>query len=218
MRWAGARRRHLWRRLAAATLIATVWLVPRAAPATIEEQRARLPPPAECGDDPVTGVWKSHQYDPRYADWTIFMLHIRRDPEDRSRLVGTITNHSWSGTPQQEEPPPCGAGGWQWVVSMDARGTVSEDGRIFFGGIGQWRLDQVICDRGPWGYNLDNFTGVIDRERNEFQSVNNDGGRSVNDPTVFRRVACLDGPAPAPHVRVEPPPFYPDMGRGGCGS
>ncbi len=213
-----ARRPHTRRRVFAAALIAAMWLVPCAAPATIEEQRARLPPPAECGDDPVTGVWKSHQYDPQYGDWTVFMLRIRRADGAPSRLVGTITNHSWDAGPAQEEPPPCAAGsGSQWVVSMDAQGTVSPDGRIFFGGVGGWRLDQVICERGPFAYNLDNFTGVIDRELNEFQSVNNDGGRAVNDPTVFRRISCFEDPHPAPHVRPTPPPFYPDMDRGGCG-
>lgn len=184
------------------------------APATIEEQRARLPPPAEC-DDPVQGLWKSHQYDPRYGDWTVFTLNIRRAEGSPGGLVGTITNHSWDAGPAQEEPPPCGRG-TQWIVSMDARGTASGDGRIAFGGIGGWRLDRVVCERGPGAYNLDNFTGVIDRELNEFQSVNNDGGRAVNEPTVFRRVSCFESP-PAPHVNPVPPPFYPKMDTGGCG-
>ena len=212
----GRSTRRRRRRATLALLAVSLWLVPIVASATIEEQRARLPPPAECDDDPVAGVWKSHQYDPRYGDWTVFMLRIRRVEGDERRLVGTITNHSWAGTRAQEEPTPCGSFGWQWVVSMDARGSVSEDGRIAFGGVGQWRLDQVICERGPHAYNLDNFTGVIDRELNEFQSVNNDGGRAVNDPTVFRRVSCFESP-PAPHVRPEPPAFYPDMDTGGCG-
>ena len=56
-----------------------------------------------------------------------------------------------------------------------------------------------------FGYNLDNFTGTIDPEIQEFQSVNNDGGISVNEPNVFRRIRCFEGPAPTDDV--EPPPF-----------
>jgi hypothetical protein len=197
-----------------ATAFVAIVIVPSRAPATIQEQRERLPPPAEGCDDPISGVWKSHQYDERYRDWTIFMLNIRRSEDNESELVGTIINHSWDASPDDEEPPPCSAGASEWIVSMDARGTISPDGRIFFGGVGQWRLDQVICNWGPGGYNLDNFSGVIDPELFEFQSVNNDGGRAVDDPTVFRRVRCLDAP-PSPHVISTPPPFYPDTG-GGC--
>ena len=208
----GARRR--WRRALAVAAFAIVGLVPLIAGATIEEQRRRLPPPAEC-DDPVAGVWKSHQYDPRYGDWTIFTLNVQRVEGSEGELTGTIVNHSWDARPDQEEPTTCEAGGAQWLVSMDARGRIEPDGRIHFGGIGQWRLDRVICRTGPYAYNLDNFSGIVDRELNEFQSVNNDGGRSVNDPTLFRRISCFESP-PAPHVQPVPPPFYPDVG-GGCG-
>jgi hypothetical protein len=41
-------------------------------------------------------------------------------------------------------------------------------------------------------YHPDHFTGTIDPQREEFQSVNNDGGRAVNDPMVFRRIGCVD--------------------------
>ena len=40
------------------------------------------------------------------------------------------------------------------------------------------------------------------------------GGRAVNEPTVFRRVRCLDPPT-APHVKVAPPPMRPPS-PGGC--
>jgi hypothetical protein len=42
----------------------------------------------------------------------------------------------------------------------------------------------------PHGYNPDNFSGEIDPWRAEFQSVNNDGDRAVNEPHVFRRIRC----------------------------
>jgi hypothetical protein len=207
-----------WGRWAALAVVVGVWLVPLSAPATIEEQRARLPPPADCEDDPVAGLWKSHQYDEQYRDWTVFMLDIRRVPGSDTQLVGTITNHSWDAGPEQQEPGPCAAFGNQWIVSMDARGTIGPDGRIHFGGIGAWRLDRIVCNGGPGGYNLDNFSGVIDPTLQEFQSVNNDGGRAVNDPTVFRRIRCHDQDAspPSPHVNPVPPAFYPSLKPSGC--
>lgn len=208
-------RRARWAfRLALVAAILAVWLPPRRAPATIAEQRARLPPPAEC-EDPVAGVWKSHQYDLQYRDWTIFRLDIRRVEGSDTQLQGTITNHSWDAGPEQEEPGPCEAGLKQWIVSMDGRGTLSADGRVLFGGVGQWRTDRVICVGGPYRYNLDNFSGQIDFDLQEFQSVNNDGGRAVDDPTVFRRVSCHQAP-PAPHVNPVPPAFYPSMKPSGC--
>jgi len=100
---------------------------------------------------------------------------------------------------------------------MDARGTVTNGTHIQFGGVGSWRLDQVHCRSGPFGYNLDNFTGDIDPAILEFQSVNNDGGRAVNVPNVFRRVRCPPREtARAPRVNPVAPAFYPDLERG-CG-
>jgi hypothetical protein len=179
--------------------------------ATIQEQRARLPPPARC-EDPVEGIWKSHKYDPRFNDWTIFSLEIRRVQGSETELRGTITNELWEGSPQDQEPGPC-RGRSHWVVSMDGRGWV-RDNRIFFGGQGQWRLDRVLCNRGPYGYNLDNFSGEIDAELQEFQSRNNDGGRDIDVPYVFRRIRCFE-PGSVPHVEVDPPPFLPQRS-GGC--
>jgi hypothetical protein len=76
------------------------------------------------------------------------------------------------------------------------------------------RSEHVYCER--WAaYNLDHFTGRIDTELQEFQSVNNDGGRAVNEPKVFRRVRCLEPPM-APHVAIAPPPFYPTSWQRGC--
>jgi len=215
------RRSRMWKRLGILALtVSFLVFIPSPAPATIAEQRARLPPPAECGDDHVTGIWRSHQWDPIYRDWTIFTLRITRDPTQSEhgpeRLVGLITNHSWDATAQDEEPPPCQPGRSEWIVSMDAQGTVSPGGDIAFGGVGRWRLDRVICFTGPGGYNLDNFTGRIDPALNEFQSVNNDGGRAVDHPTVFRRIRCLSNASQAPRVTRQPPEFYPPQPRVGC--
>jgi hypothetical protein len=195
-------------------------LRPARAPATVQEQRARLPPPAQC-PDPVAGIWKSHSYSEVYSDWTIFTLDVRRVDGSPSELSGTITNEQWIGAPEQSQPGPC-TGNLHYKVSMDALGSV-KDGHIAFGGVGEWRMDAVLCgDFSYGGYNLDRFTGDIDPELLEFQSVQNDGGRAVNVPVVFRRVQCLDGTTPTeePRVFVAPPPFYPpedDDARAGCG-
>lgn len=204
--------------MAALACMAALWLVPSRAPATIAEQRARLPPAAECDDEIVAGIWRSHAYNPRFGDWAVFTLTIRRLPGRPDELVGTISNHGWTGGPDDAEPPPCERQtGWDWVVSMDAVGRVENGTRITFGGVGTWRLDEVRCQHGPWGYNLDHFSGVIDPNILEFQSVNNDGGRAVNEPAVFRRIRCPPQESvQAPSVNTRPPAFYPEVGRG-CG-
>ena len=208
-------RRGIW--LGAIGCFAALWLFPSAAPATIAEQRARLPPAAECDDEIVAGIWRSHSYNPQFGDWTVFTLTIRRVPGHPEQLVGSISNHDWTGGPEDQEPPPCDRQtGFDWIVSMDARGQVTNGTNIVFGGIGRWRLDQVRCHHGPWGYNLDNFSGVIDPTILEFQSVNNDGGRAVNEPAVFRRIRCPPSESiEAPTVNTRPPAFYPKGG--GCG-
>lgn len=193
---------------------AAILLVPAVVSATIEEQRARLPPPAEC-TDPVEGIWKSHAYYPGHGQWYIFTLTVRRDADQPGQLTGQVHSHYWNGSPQDEEPPPCQPGGYHQTVLMPAAGTASEM-RIQFGGT-SWQIDQTFCGSPTSHYYPDVFSGVIDPELQEFQSVNNDGGPMVNYPTVFRRVRCL-GPEEQerPPVVVERPAFYPDSGGCGC--
>ena len=97
---------------------------------------------------------------------------------------------------------------------MTAQGSAGPDARIEFGGT-SWRVESLFCGTAPWNYNIDRFSGAIDATLQEFQSVDNDGGRAVNDPTVFRRVRCFE-PPPVPHVAVAPPPFHPPQRAGGC--
>ena len=159
--------------------------------ATVEEQRARLPPPATCADG-VEGVWLSHTYNPNYQDWYMFTLRIRRKAAGSPELVGEIESHSWNSSPQEAEPPACRPGLDHWTVFMPAVGT-EVNGLVNFGGT-SWRVKDSFCGTAPGfgSYNLDHFSGQIDPTIQEFQSVNNDGGRSVNDPTVFRRIGLIE--------------------------
>ncbi len=198
-------------------------LLPSLAPATVEEQRARLPPPAVCAD-PLEGVWVSHKYEAPYDEWMIFTVDLRRDPRgaaspnmrgvpSRIPLVGRITAHAWFGAgPQGSAAPACTLGIHHWQVGMSGEG-YSDGGRIEFWGT-RWAVENVWCGPTSFGYNLDHFTGVIDPAIQEFQSVNNDGGRAINDPTVFRRVRCYE-PTAVPHAVVAPPAFHPPQ-RSGC--
>ncbi len=179
----------------------------KAAPATVEEQRSRLPPPAQCVD-PVEGVWMSHRYEPPFDEWMVFTLTIRRQGgRGGNELSGTIQAHAWfGGGPGASEPPRCTGTISDWIVGMHALGRVNGP-RIEFWGT-DWQVQQVFCGPRGFGYNLDHFSGEINPTLLEFQSVNNDGGHAVNDPTVFRRVRCLDADT-TPHPFVAAPPFAP---------
>lgn len=196
----------------AAMLFASLF-IPRTAPgSTVTEQRALLPEPAAC-EDPVAGVWKSHNYNTFQGQWTEFTLEIRREPANPNTLEGRILNHSWMATVNFPEPPAC-SGMLRYEVSMDGRGSVNGLD-VEFWGVGQWQMDKLHCgSRLGFGYNLDHFSGTIDPDLQEFQSVNNDGGIAINEPTVFRRIRCFEGPAV--NADVEPPPFQPPRARG-CG-
>lgn len=204
------------RRVTYASLVAVMAalvLLPSLAPATIEEQRARLPPPAppDSCRNPIEGVWRSLRWYPGNRAWYQFTLEIhQRD----NTLFGTIEAHSWDTPPTVQEPGPCRAGLDHWVVIQEARGGF--DGlRIRFGGV-RWAVQSSFCGTRPYGYNLDQFTGVIDPAIQEFQSVNNDGGAQIDEPTVFRRIRCFE-PQAVPHPYVAPPSFQPPArNRWGC--
>jgi hypothetical protein len=189
-------------------------LVPGRGRATIAEQRARLPPPAAC-KDPVTGVWQSHAFNEMYQEWGRFTLTIRRVQGSDTELEGEIVNESWYGPDTESVRGPC-VGRLQYLVTMHARGTYT-DKTVEFHGI-DWTMAEALCAvDGSFGYNLDRFTGVIDHDLQEFQSMNNDGGRYINVPTVFRRVSCDDVEAVEPRVTMAPPPVLPPEEERGCG-
>ncbi len=185
----------------------TVVLFPRVSSATVEEQRARLPPPAEC-QDPVEGVWLSHQYEPRLLQWYIITLYIHHPSPDSDKIVGDIVSHFWDGSTKEDQPPPCTRWRMNSKVRMPATGTY-KDGKVVFNG-GPWRPEPAPCDPPARRimYNPDSFSGKIDPDLQEFQSLHNDGGVSVNIPTVFRRVKCFD-PPPTPKIDFAPPPLTP---------
>ena len=110
-----------------------------------------------------------------------------------------------------------------WTIAQDRRGAMwfgtYADGQVAFGS-NEFQLTEVICgDFNSVRYYPDNFTGRIDPALQEFQSVNNDGGAAVNEPAVFRRIACYDDEAMQPKGDVKPPPFFPARkSSGGCGA
>lgn len=186
----------------------------RSAPGTVAEQRARLPPAKEC-EDIVEGTWRAHVFSPRYGDWHIHTLFIRRVEGSKTELSGKMTAEVWDGGPDDQQPPPC-RGRTHYKVTMPSKGK-AVDGEIDFHGT-SLQLDQVLCGRYV-GYNVDNYAGRIDEERQEFQSANNDGGRAVNEPVVFRRIGCWDEGEQLldPSIEVTPPAFYPKRESNGCG-
>ena len=193
-------------------LLGALVLLPSLAPATVEEQRARLPPPADRAQcaNPVEGVWKSLRWYPGNEAWYSFVLEIHQNGD---RLTGQIDAYSWDTPPNVSEPGACLPGLSHWVVTQTAEGTL--DGlRLNMHGT-RWAVRQVFCGPRPFGYNLDNFSGVIDTALQEFQSVNNDGGAQIDEPTVFRRIRCFE-PPPQPHPVVRPPSFQPPRRRWGC--
>jgi hypothetical protein len=196
--------------------VGTIVAMPRTSRGSIAEQRSRLPPPAKC-EDKVEGEWRAHQFNDVWQQWVIFRLVIRRKPGSATDLLGNIYNETWHGTKKDQEPGLCsGTVPYRVRVSMPAIGTFT-DGSVSFQGT-SWKFDEIVCGRLPagFGYRLDHFTGKVDETRQEFQSVNNDGGRAVNEPTLFRRVKCFDSAAQKPPVKIDPPPFVPPDRSSGC--
>lgn len=192
-------------------------LGPALAPATIEEQRSRLPPPAfECGDDPIAGVWQAHVYYAHVSQWYVFELDVERDPKADGLLRGSIEVEFWDGTAERPSPPLCNELGNHSGVFERAKGRV--DGlSLSFDAI-DWR-DLEICGPLRGSYLLDHFSGTVDVERMEFQSLLNADAPEWRDvPTVFRRVRCAAAPEQLhrPKIIVEPPPYQPPE-REGCG-
>lgn len=198
---------------------ALVVLVPALAPADIEEQRARLPPPAEACPDPVEGTWVSENFYPQIQGWMIFDLEVRRDAAAPGGL--TLRTHSEHWGPERDSRrQPCAPGAFHRKKYATAVGTT--DGTHLSFRLTALGAEEVFCGipLGD-GYELATFAGTIDHQRQEFVSVfEADTWHQI--PTVFRRVRCLDQPAPPALPTPPPPPAPPPLmppraSTGGCG-
>jgi hypothetical protein len=204
-----ARRRAL--SLLVLALLAVV-LFPREVRGTVEEQRARLPPAADCADT-VEGTWLGLRYTDWRGEWYEYTLNVRRAAPGSVDLVGEDYSHFWRGNPSDSHPPACRPGGMELVVKMpNAKGKL--DGLALSFGASTWSMDREVCGSLHGKYYPDNFSGTIDTTINEFQSVNNDGGSAINEPVVFRRVRCFDKQQPAAPMGPVIPPAYEPPKRG----
>ncbi len=203
------------------TVIGASVLFPQVLLGSIEEQRQRLPPAASC-QDPVEGVWMGRVFHQPGQDWYIYTLEIHRVSAGSAQLNGVLHARFWNGPPTIYEPLPCAPGVLDRTVFMTGAGTANGL-ELTFGGT-SWRPESLNCgpqsSMGLISYNLDQFSGRIDPAIQEFQSVNNDGGEAVNEPTVFRRIRCFDAPSgPSQRqgtVTISAPPLMPPQ-RSGCG-
>jgi hypothetical protein len=201
--------------LVLAALSAGLLLGPTLGRATIEEQRARLPAPATECSDPIAGQWRAHVFYRHVMQWYVFVLDIERVGE--SELRGTIKAEFWDGDDDDQQPPQCNLGIDRGAVFENAGGEAS--GLHIRFDATDWR-DEQACGSARFGYLLDRFSGTIDPERMEFQSLLNADAPEWRDvPTVFRRVRCMPGAAddPEPKIVVAPPPYQPPEGEHGCG-
>jgi hypothetical protein len=201
-------------------LASSIALLPQRSEATVEEQRARLPPPAECPDK-VEGTWAALVYMERQRTWYDYQLVIKRSSPANANgsgpLEGAMTSHYWYGSTSEDKPPGCGPGRRELTINMPGKGNVDADGNVAFGA-STWSLGSVACGYAG-GYNPDKFTGKIDPAIQEFQSVNNDGGSAVNEPAVFRRIRCLNAPLGPSRKssQATPPAFSPPKRTWSCG-
>ena len=185
-------------RIACFSLIAVVLLTG----SVIQEQQARLPPPATC-DDSVEGIWKAHAFSEVHDQWYLIELHVRRVKGSDTEIKGDMRFEIWTGDENRHVPPSCDKTDFRARVFQNAKGTVEENAI-------QFQAIDVEIERVcglVFGYNLDAFGGTINPDTEEFHSLANDGGMWVNFPVVFRRVRCFMSDDDIPYVA--PPPFQP---------
>jgi hypothetical protein len=155
-----------------------------------------VPGAADC-PDPIVGTWVSREHYPEFGDWYRFELVIRRDARDPARIVGTIGSRSWAGGADLHLPTSCLSPNpeelgvaFDWSVRMDATGAF-DGARVSFDGRSH-HVETTRC--GPQfradHYNVDHFGGQLVENGRYLQAVNNDGGRAVDEPHVFRRISC----------------------------
>ncbi len=194
------RRRHQRIALSFAAALVLLCLVvrPSLAPATVEEQRKRLPPPARDCDDPVTGWWMGHQV--LRNDWYRFTLEVHRVEPGSEELTGNIEAWVWDGEAGEGSPPPCQDNDHnQYILDQPAKGTFRNNHIEFIGQ--SYTVRKVLCGSSG-GYYPDGFSGDLILENTEFHTENDDGYNPITT-VVFRRIKCDDAPKPIPDL---PPP------------
>ncbi len=137
-------------------------------------------------EDPVAGTWVAQKFKMvgGRGRWVRFRLIVRRDG---TQLTGRIVSRIWDGTASDHEPPECRPFISDMTWEMAGTGFVAGDQMTFRGGTA--RVIRSDCPSSGT-YAPDAFSGTVDPERERFSSVNNDGAYDVNEPYVFRRVAC----------------------------
>lgn len=204
-----SRRAALWS--AAATVALVMFLRPALAPATIEEQRKRLPPPAHDCKDPVTGFWQGHQV--TRGTWYRFTLDVRRKTPGDPELTGNIEALFWDV--DVDHPPPCDDPPHDRIlIDMPAEGRF-EDNHIEFHGT-SWSVRRVECGSMFGGYAPDAFSGNLILENTEFHTENDDGVNPIAT-VVFRRIKCGDDAMPVPELPPPKPQPFGGEACGGCG-
>ena len=135
--------------------------------------------------DPAVGVWVAKTYAAAAYRWHDHRLSISRDDDDE--LQAAQTTRIWNGGPDDGLPPVCPAGGLSWGVYRITDHARFGDGILHVWGVA---VDARAhsCDGAILDYNLDSFTGRVDRD--VYTARNNDGSEAVNRPYHFRRIAC----------------------------
>src|SRR5687767_9107064 len=91
----------------AVALVIVVSLLPRGSSATVEEQRARLPPTAECPDR-VEGTWLAMVFMGYQQTWYEYTLQIKRsapaDAKGNGPIEGEMISHYWYGGVKEDKP------------------------------------------------------------------------------------------------------------------
>ena len=152
---------------------------------SVGAQRRRIGGGATC-EDPVAGTWKSSIYDGIRHEWYAFTLSVQRTG---NTLSGTIRSHFWAGSAAASAAPSsCAQTRLHALVSMPAQGRY-EGGRLRFGAR-SWQLEQLWCGGATFAYQPDRFTGTVDEQSHELQTIVTDGVNLIDQPMVFRRVAC----------------------------
>src|ERR1044071_3158521 len=115
----------------------------------------------------------SHAYYPQQHQWYVVNLDVRRVTGHPDQLQGLIRAHFWDGDEHMVEPPAdCAHVSMHAEVREPAVGTLTPDQTITFRGT-SWALERQYCGFGM-GYALDTYSGRIDPQIMEFQTILDD--------------------------------------------